>query len=420
MRLLLIENSKTIVSLIQVQLAEMINVPVDWASTKEQAISLIETNGIENYCLAVSGLKIPGADDGSIVATITEYQIPTIIFSSNYSEELRNKFIQMPGVVDYVLKESQASLHYLCNTIYRLIVNRGIKALVVDDSRTMRMYVCELLRQHQFKVLEASSGEEALNILQENRDIKLVVTDFNMEGMNGFDLTKKIRETYDKDELAIIGLSGMDTATLSARFIKTGANDFLRKPFEPEEFFCRITQNMELIEKTKKLLDMATKDFLTGLYNRRFFFEKGSKKVTRLLAQKKPGYVAMLDIDHFKSVNDTYGHDVGDEVLRKISSILLQKIRPCDLVARMGGEEFCIIFEEADKDTAQNLLENMRRGIEECIIPSLQDRRHVTSSFGAVPIQTGEKLDLAVKRADELLYRSKQTGRNRLTIEEFN
>jgi diguanylate cyclase (GGDEF)-like protein len=417
MRLLLIENSKTVVSLIQVQLAEMVDLPVDWAATKEQAISLIQQNGAESYYLVITGLNISDADDGSIVSTTTEYQIPTIIFSGDFNEELRDKLIKMPGVVDYVVKESQASLRYLCNMVHRLVANRSIKALVVDDSRAMRMYICELLRQYQFKVIEACDGHEALGILRENRDIKLVVTDYHMAGMNGFDLTKNIRETYDKDELAIIGLSSADTTTLSARFIKTGANDFLKKPFEPEEFFCRVTQNMELIEKTKKLLDAATKDFLTGLYNRRFFFNRGEKKLSRLIAQKKSGYIAMLDIDHFKSVNDTYGHDVGDDVLREVAEILTRNIRECDLLARMGGEEFCIIFEDVTKEQAGNLLEGIRSAIEGRTIASLQDRKHVTCSFGAVSIQFGEILDQLVKQADDLLYKSKETGRNRITLQ---
>jgi diguanylate cyclase (GGDEF)-like protein len=323
----------------------------------------------------------------------------------------------MPGVVDYVLKESHATLRYLGNMVNRLHANKDIKTLVVDDSKAIRMHVCELLRQYQFKVLEAGDGEQALDILSRNRDIKLVVTDYNMPKMDGFELTKKIRETYEKEELAIIGLSGVETETLSARFIKMGANDFVAKPFQPEEFFCRVTQNVDLIEKTQALVDAATKDFLTGLYNRRYFFEKGLGKISRARRQGKPVALAMLDIDHFKSVNDTFGHDVGDEVLQVVSRLLVENARPDDLVARLGGEEFCILLEDITQPELGELFEDMREAIERKEFASLQERKHVTSSFGVV-LAGNEDLDSLVKRADELLYDAKQTGRNKVTIED--
>ena len=136
---------------------------------------------------------------------------------------------------------------------------------------------------------------------------------------------------------------------MSARFIKVGANDFITKPFQPEEFYCRVTQNIDLIEKTQALVDAATKDFLTGLYNRRFFFEKGVGKLERARRERKSVALAMLDIDHFKSVNDTYGHDVGDEVLQVVSKTLQDSARADDLVARLGGEEFCVLMEDINR-----------------------------------------------------------------------
>jgi PleD family two-component response regulator len=122
-------------------------------------------------------------------------------------------------------------------------------------------------------VLEAENGEEALNIIDEHKDIRLVITDFNMPKMDGFELTKKLRQLYTKQDMAIIGMSTYGNNLLSARFLKIGGSDFLNKPFLEEEFFCRINQNMDLLEYIKNLRFVATRDFLTGLYNRRHFFE---------------------------------------------------------------------------------------------------------------------------------------------------
>ncbi len=417
MKILLVENSKTITSLVLQELSRFEYIEVDWANSKAEALNLIQQNGSETYELAISCLNLADAKDGEVVEIITEYQIPTIIFTARWDVGLRDRLLKMPGVVDYVLKESHATLRYLGNMVHRLTANKNIKALVVDDSKPIRMHVCELLRQYQFQVLEAADGKQALDLLYRNRDIKLIVTDYNMAPMDGFELTKKIRETYEKDELAIIGLSGMDVETLSARFIKVGANDFITKPFQPEEFFCRVTQNIDLIEKNQALFDAATKDYLTGLYNRRYFFEKGAGKIQKARKANKTVALAMLDIDHFKSVNDTYGHDVGDEVLKVVSRLLVENARPDDLVARLGGEEFCVLLEDISQPELGELFEDMREAIERREFDSLQERRYVTSSFGVV-LAGNEDLDSLVKRADELLYDSKQTGRNKVTIED--
>ncbi|WP_135081306.1 diguanylate cyclase [Terasakiella sp. SH-1] len=418
MRLLLVENSKTVTSLLMTELAKVIDIHIDWAPSLSDVFELIEKNGPQNYTLAISCLNLADAEDGEAVSVITEFQIPTIVFSGTFEDSLRDQFLQMPGVIDYVVKESQASLTYLCNMVYRLITNRTIKTLVVDGSRPMRLQACELLRQYQFQVLEAENGEEALKILQENRDIKLVVTDYQMAPVDGFELTKKIRETYGKDELAIIGLSVVEAVSLSARFIKVGANDFLPRPFQPEEFHCRVAQNIELIEKTQKLVDAATKDFLTGLYNRRFFFDKGEKKFSRLKNQRKPIAICMLDIDHFKSVNDTFGHDVGDEVLKGVSLQLLSAVRKQDMVARLGGEEFCIFLDDFAEGELFDMLDALRESIEFKQYDCLEDRGNVTSSFGVAKFHPGDSLDDLLKRADELLYLAKQSGRNQVIIED--
>jgi len=415
MRLLFVENSRTVTAFVLAELEKLVDIEVDYARRMDEASELIRLHGPESYDLAVSGNELEDAPGGEAIRLITEFQIPTIVFTATYDDKIRDQTMQIAGVIDYVVKESKATIQYLCSMIHRLIENRNYKAMVVDDSRTTRLHVGELLRKYNFQVLLAEDGEEALAILNDNRDIKLIVTDYQMEPIDGIELVKQVRETYDKNELAIIGLSGSNTDTLSARFIKSGANDFLSKSFLPEEFFCRITQNIDLIEKTKALADAATKDYLTGLYNRRYFFEHGAGKLEKARHAKAPAVLAMLDIDHFKSVNDTYGHDVGDEVLRVVSQVLIDCMRPNDLVARLGGEEFCVLLDDITRSEAEEMFENMRAAIEARHFDSLQERRFVTSSFGVI-FANDETLDELVASADELLYEAKEGGRNKVTF----
>ena len=178
MRLLFVENSKTIKSLVQTELAKVIDIDVDCAHRMDEAAALIKENGPASYVLAVSGNELEDAPNGEAIRLITEFQIPTIVFTATYDDEARDQAMKVAGVVDYVTKESKATVQYLCNMIHRLIENRNIKALVVDDSRTVRLHVGELLRKYQFQVLEAKNGQEALEVLANNRDIKLIVTDY--------------------------------------------------------------------------------------------------------------------------------------------------------------------------------------------------------------------------------------------------
>lgn len=419
MRILLVETSKTMSHLVCDELHHVLDLPIDWASTKSEIMDLLDQHGSHAYSLAISNLTLSDAVSGEAVDLITEYQIPTIIFTSSFDESLRTKMVSMPGVVDYVLKESHMGLRYLCQMVRRLISNKGIKTLVVDDSRAVRMHLGELMRQYQFKVFEASNGREALEVIANNPDIQLVVTDFNMPEMDGYELTKEIRKHHEREEMAVIGLSGIHDDTLSARFIKIGANDFLIKPFQPEEFFCRVTQNMDLIEKTKALMEAATRDFLTKLFNRRFFFDKGRQLLHKARLSRKPSALAILDIDHFKSVNDTFGHDVGDEVLVGVSHILQDQSRPQDLVARMGGEEFCILMCDMSPEDAVQQLERTRQAIANTHYDSLGKRGFVTSSFGCV-VDCGADLEDLVGKADKRLYEAKKTGRNRVIMDSLD
>ncbi|WP_135081310.1 diguanylate cyclase [Terasakiella sp. SH-1] len=418
MYILLVESSRTVAFMVMAELAKTIEAEVHWASSTEQALLFIEKNGIGYYKFAISGLNLSDSNKGDIINVITEYQIPTVIFSASFDLLVRQKLLSIPGVVDYVVKESPAAFRYLANLIYRLAHNKGLKALVVEEDRSTRLYITELLRQYEFKVLETDSGEEAVDIIEQHEDLKLVVTDYKMQPMDGFELIKKIRERHSKEELAIIGLSESNEQALSARFIKTGANDFLIKPFHPEEFFCRVTQNIELIEKTQKLLDGAMKDFLTGVFNRRYFLDQGAENLERLHYEGKDAWVSILDIDHFKSINDNYGHDVGDEVLKSLSAQLKNSLRANDILARLGGEEFGLIIEAVDRPQIEKLLERIRKRIESKPYESLKERRNVTASFGCVKLQSGEELGEALKRADKMLYQAKESGRNKVVIGE--
>jgi diguanylate cyclase (GGDEF)-like protein len=215
------------------------------------------------------------------------------------------------------------------------------------------------------------------------------------------------------DQLAIIGVSGSGGSVMSARFLKKGANDFIVKPFSNEEFYLRINQNVEMLEYIDAIRKAAIKDHLTGLYNRRYFFEVGEKLFKNAQRKNFDIVLAMIDIDHFKRVNDQYGHAVGDKVLRHISGIMTDRFRSSDVIARLGGEEFCVMAPGMSPDHCFEIFDTLRQSIASDPLTVDGNRIDTTISIG-LTATLGATLEATLDHADRLLYQAKNQGRNRV------
>ncbi|WP_022940220.1 GGDEF domain-containing response regulator [Psychromonas hadalis] len=364
-------------------------------------------------------VNLPDAPNGEVIDFVLAHNIPSIIFTGKLDESFRKK-IYTKGIVDYVLKEGPANIEYVVSLLSQLKRNSNIDVLVVDDSISVRSYIKHLLVIYQFTVFEAVDGVDALEKVKRNSNISLVLTDFNMPNMDGLALTKQLRRQYSSQQMAIIGMSAFGNNQLSAHFLKLGGSDFITKPFLEEEFFCRINQNMELLEHIKQLKFLATRDFLTGLFNRRYFFDVGNNIVS---GYKKKGLklgIALLDIDHFKKVNDNYGHDAGDLVLCQLGKRLIDNFEVDDLsssiVARYGGEEFCFLLVAKTHSEIEASLSALRQSIEDDKYVLKEGfELKITASIG---LFTGESEDLkvALSIADKALYQAKASGRNQVVV----
>jgi diguanylate cyclase (GGDEF)-like protein len=288
----------------------------------------------------------------------------------------------------------------------------------VDDSRLYRTSIAELLYVQKYRVITAKNGPEAIKTLNKYPEIKLIIADYNMPEMDGCQLCRNIRTNFSRETLAIIGISSESDKSIGARFIKSGANDFIvKQSFLVEEFYSRVNHCIESIDLYRQIKEAAIKDFLTGLYNRRYFFDNGEA----LFASFRCGQIslacAMIDIDFFKKVNDTYGHDVGDLVIKQVATLLQERMRATDIVARFGGEEFCILAVNMGLDEVAKIFDDIRQHIEKTTV-SVGDRQkqlHVTVSIGVCTEKT-ESLRQMIERADDFLYMAKESGRNCIRI----
>lgn len=257
-RILIVEDSALFANLVKKEIDAKLKMAVvltkSYAETQKLLTDMEEENFFseDNFFVAVLDLNLPDAPSGEIVDLVRSKNIPAIVFTAEFDDKMR-ELIWSKGIVDYVYKRGKQDVQYLVALIKRIRSNRSIKILVVDDSAVFRTKVCNLLELHQYSVIQARDGVEALKKIQENPGIDLVITDYEMPNMDGFALTQKIREKHDKNEIAIIGISAHAEHDVSVRFLKDGANDFINKPFLTEEFYCRVTQNVETIENLRRL-----------------------------------------------------------------------------------------------------------------------------------------------------------------------
>jgi diguanylate cyclase (GGDEF)-like protein len=264
-------------------------------------------------------------------------------------------------------------------------------------------------------VLEAADGEAGLAMLDANPDIRLTIVDEEMPGMKGHEFTRRLRARHARDHLAIIGISGTSDASLVPRFLKSGANDFLHKPFSREEFFCRVSQNIDQLELIGTLQDLATRDFLTGLPNRRHFLSECHALLPNTLGRQQAVTAAIVDIDHFKHINDTYGHEAGDLALKAVAQTIAQHAGAQDLVARFGGEEFCALVPYLGEGEAVEYFESLRQRIEALRVDVGGQVLRMTVSIGVFRTRfPGQTLNHLLSEADRRLYLAKAGGRNRV------
>jgi diguanylate cyclase (GGDEF)-like protein len=414
--LLFVEDSSLLGKMLSARIEKELGYRVTWRRTYAEA-EVVLNAAERHFSLALLDLTLPDALEGEVVDLVLSKGIPVVVFTAQINDELREQ-IWSKKIVDYVLKEGDGSVTYLLSILRRVLSNEKYKVLVVDDSKLALVHLLDLLNAQNFNVVLAKDGVEALDVLKRNSDISIVVTDYNMPNMDGIELTKKIREKYTKNEMVIIGISSYGNPLMAAKFIKCGANDYINKPLVTEEFYCRLNQNLELFECMRQLTESSIKDYLTGLYNRRYLYEAGAKLHANALRTKSPLAVAMVDVDFFKHFNDQYGHEAGDLVLRHMGEVLLERFRESDLVARYGGEEFCVLAVGTGREGALDVFENLRRTVENlCVEMGQSELPRVTVSVGLCVHETAT-LEEAINIADAMLYKAKRTGRNKVVLDQ--
>lgn len=296
--------------------------------------------------------------------------------------------------------------------------------LIIDDSVTVREQIIRILESFNLfsHYYEAEDGLDGFKKLRASR-VDLILCDLEMPRIDGFKFLSMLKSRPDLQDIPVLILTGMNDRDRKLRGLEQGASDYIIKPFDPQELVARVKIHLKIknlqddLKRSNGLLqELSNTDHLTGLFNRRYMMEALWKELQRCIRKGGNLSFILLDIDHFKLVNDTYGHLQGDIVLKKVALLLQKELRSYDFAARYGGEEFVAILPDSTLKESVFVAERIRMAIQGTAFSDELAELKLTASFGVAsfPIEGVSTVDGFIKLADEALYRAKNSGRNRV------
>jgi diguanylate cyclase (GGDEF)-like protein len=300
-----------------------------------------------------------------------------------------------------------------------------MKVLIADDESVSRHMLRRLLMKWGYEVVAAEDGDAAWNFLKSPDAPRMALLDWMMPGKNGVEVCRELRKHRPEPYTYLLLLTAKDAKENIVEGLESGADDYLTKPYHPQELRARIRVGLRLLDLEDNLVQAreamrfkATHDTLTGVWNRGAIMELLEREVSRSRREGSSLGVLIADLDHFKSVNDTYGHLAGDHVLREVTKRMQADVRPYDAVGRYGGEEFLILLPGCDNTATREKAERLRRAIMQYPVETESGPLNVTISVGAVasgdwPRSTANQV---LQMADSALYRAKEEGRNRTAV----
>lgn len=309
---------------------------------------------------------------------------------------------------------------------------KAVRVLVVDDSALNLKLLKSLLLSQGYEVVTAAEGKSTRQLLSQE-EFDLALLDIHLPDDNGVDICRIIKADPKTADMPVVFISAMDSVDDKILGFEAGGSDYVTKPFHKEEVLVRVKTQLTILELQKKLKskiqeleglykevkELSLRDGLTGLYNRRYLNEALAYQVNNAKRYRKCLSVIIGDVDHFKQVNDRFSHQVGDEVLKRVGTIIARSVRESDTASRYGGEEFFVSLPETGKEKAVQVAERIRQAIEVEPWQEVHPELRITISLGLASLETPEQWDSVdlnqlLSRADEKLYEAKHAGRNQV------
>jgi diguanylate cyclase (GGDEF)-like protein len=299
-----------------------------------------------------------------------------------------------------------------------------VKILVADDDPLSLRMMERMLQQSGYEVITVEDGRQAVQALSHSDGPRLALIDWVMPELDGLGVCREVRNKHDGSYVYMLLLTSKQSSDDVVKGLEAGADDYLTKPCHLAELKARLHTGRRILQLEDKLVEAreemrykATHDALTLLWNRGAVLSLLRSKLSQSLREPAPVSLLLCDVDHFKQINDNYGHPTGDVVLQEISTRLLDTVRPQDAVGRYGGEEFLIVLSACGHDTLQERAEQVRKAINDSLISTRDGGLSISVSIGAVTIESWDvsySIEPFLKQADKALYRAKASGRDRV------
>ncbi len=420
-KILLINDNTALLSTLTIEIKKhTYDVEVLVAKTYKEANNITRQHQ-NKISAAIVDVTLSDCKYGQAAILTSSQNIPTIILVDDINNKSLKSISSKKNILEFIDIHNPNAISYAINFVKKILRNHQKNILLVDDSALFRQAFRRDLQKLQFNVIEAEDGNEALDIMlsAQGKSISVVLVDYNMPNMDGVTLTMKLRKKYQKDILSIIAISATDNEQILVDFIKAGANDFIYKPHKFEELDVRINASLDILDLFKEAKHLAHRDFLTEAYNRRYFFEASKAIINRNIRKHTPVAVATIDIDNFKSINDLYGHDIGDIAIKEVVAILNKSLRKSDLIARFGGDEFCVLLEDITLKNTEQIFEKLRKNFKFNEIILKEIVIDLTVSIG-ISFGKSSSIDHMLKISDEALYDAKSTGKDKIVVHAVN
>lgn len=391
------------------------------AKDADEALAHLQHNMFSLICMSV---ELSTGDSRELCIRIramdSNHGTPILLLTSSFTRTLLENSLAI-GVTDVFRKQDfHAFNQYLGNFCHQLLSHKkvGGRILYIEDSLSVAQATAALLTDAGHVCEHYTNAEEALEAFEVNR-YDLVLTDMLLAGeASGGTVVRAIRAHMDeeKNQVSIVAISSFSDVARRIELFRAGINDYVQKPVLDDELLARVNNlvhSQQLLNQLKiqrqRFEGMAMSDQLTGLYNRHFMMEALPKRISQAQRRGYPLSLVMIDVDHFKQVNDRYGHHVGDEVLVAVADLLRSELREEDVLARYGGEEFICLMDHCDLQTASKKAENLKQRLSVLMPRDIE----VTASFGVASLDL-EKDDFSslCARADGAMYQAKDAGRN--------
>ncbi len=415
-KILIVDDNKMLGKLLAKKISSSLKLEIEIAFSYAEAKSLLESASKDNapYLMSFVDLCLPDAPNGEIVDFVISKGLPSIVLTAMNDEKTRENFMNK-DIIDYIFKESETCVQEMITAVRHLLENQKRKVILAMSKINQRNEIKKILSFKLFNVLVAAHGEEVLSYLDDNADTKLIICDCVMPVIDGLGVLEKVRAKYSKTDLGVILLNDKDDA-LECKALKAGANEFIEKPFIKELFNIRLDKTLQDMSDLKLLNNFYDLDALSELKTSSAA-ELEMKDYLKEIADKNEEFAfALLDIDNLGAINDEYGFDIGDEVIKAAAKVVKNNIKGKDIAGVYDESKFVILLKNISNEKALKVFSLIRVELSQSSVLISLDELFFTASLGVSFGKSGTDLSALLQKALQALSLAKENGKNRIEV----